>query len=66
MALKGGLIKEAKSCLQWFLFFCSMASGLDEPLLAGSCLFWIQTTAVLNLVFKWLTIILLTPTQFFL
>ena len=65
MALEGSLIKEANSCLQWFLFFCSMASGLGKPLLAGSYLFWIKPTAV-NLVFKWLTIILLTPTQVFL
>ena len=35
MGLDGGLIKEANSCLQWFLFFCSMVFGLDEPFLAG-------------------------------
>lgn len=37
MALDGGLIKEENGCFQWFLSFRSIfiASGLEEPLLAG-------------------------------
>ena len=35
MALDGGSMKEADGCSQWFLFFRSVMSGLEKPILAG-------------------------------
>ena len=38
MGLDGASIKEADICSQWFFSLCSVAYGLEKPLLTGYCM----------------------------